>query len=329
MRDPMPGADRPAGVAAHPADGAFWAVTTYFNSAGLASRLENYHRFRRGMTLPLLTMELGYGDAPFALGPGDADRLVQLRGGDVMWQKERLLDLAFDRLPASCRHVAWIDCDIVFDRPDWPELALDALARWPLVQLFREAHYLRRDARDGPPGPEDAYTRRTSIAYGVEGGLDPLPLFTDGDVRPYSSHSPGFAWAMARETIDRLRFFDTCIVGGGDRAMIAAAYGCFDHVVVRQRMTPAHAEQYRAWGRAFREAIGGAVGSISGDIFHLWHGSVEKRRMRERYDEIAAFAFDPARDLRLAASGVWQWNSDKPGLHETVSRQFVTRYRDG
>ena len=311
------------------ADAGFWAITTYFNSARIASRLENYRRFRRRFALPLLTVELAYGDEPFVLAEDEAEILVRVRGGGVMWQKERLLDLALSRLPVACRHVAWVDCAVVLARADWPELALRALERHRLIQLFATARYLRRDCSEGPFAADATYASRTAIAVEVEAGSDPHDLLAEGDHRAYASTTPGFAWASARETIERCRFFDTCIVGGGDRAMIAATYGAFDHVIRRQRMTPAHAAQYRAWGEPFQAEIGDAVGSIPGDLFHFWHGSVEKRRMRERYDEIAPFGFDPSRDIHHAGSGAWQWCSDKPELHAAVSRQFVTRYEDG
>jgi hypothetical protein len=310
------------------AAGLLWSITSYFNSAGLPSRRDNYRRFRRQMASPLLTVELTHGDEPFALARDDADILVQLRGGDVVWQKERLLDLALARLPESCRYVAWIDCDVVFARPDWPELALLALERSRLVQLFEAVHYLRRDVGDRPPDVADTYATRVAIAAAAARGGQPKDLLADGDRQAFGWTSPGFAWAMPRETIERCGFFDSCIIGGGDRAMIAAAYGDCDLVIARQKMTEPHAEAYRKWSAAFREAVGGEVGSIPGDLFHYWHGSVEKRRMRERYDEITPFAFDPNCDIGRAACGAWQWTSNKPGLHEIVSRQFFTRYED-
>lgn len=316
-------------VAGKPTGGSFWSLTSYFNSAGLASRLENYRRFRRRLALPLLTVELAYGDAAFALFQGDADILVRLRGGDVMWQKERLLNLALAHLPDSCRYVAWIDCDLAFARPDWPQLALHALERWQLVQLFEIVHYLRRDLGERRPEVAYAYAARGSMPAAVARGAPPMDLLADADRKAFGSTSPGFAWAMPRETIERCRFFDSCIVGGGDRAMISAAYDADDHVIARQRMTPAHADSYRAWAAGFREAVGGAIGSIPGDLFHYWHGSVEKRRMRERYAEIEPFGFDPASDIGLAESGAWRWTSEKPELHEVVRRQFFTRYEDG
>src|SRR5437868_14501260 len=108
-------------------DSPLWAITSFFNPAGYQRRLRNFHQFRRHLGVPLLAVELTFGDARPALSRGDADILVECSDGDVMWQKERLLNLAVERLPASCRYVAWIDCDLIFDNDDWPRATREAL----------------------------------------------------------------------------------------------------------------------------------------------------------------------------------------------------------
>ncbi|MCG8462009.1 MAG: hypothetical protein MI919_37475, partial [Holophagales bacterium] len=60
------------------------AVTCLFNSQGYRSRIENYRAFRQGMErleVPLLTVELAFGDQPFSLGP--AAGVLQLRTSHV------------------------------------------------------------------------------------------------------------------------------------------------------------------------------------------------------------------------------------------------------
>src|SRR5579862_1381159 len=57
--------------------------------------------FRRRLGVPLVAAELGYRDALDR--PDDAaDVLIRLRGGDTLWQKERLLNVALRELPADC-----------------------------------------------------------------------------------------------------------------------------------------------------------------------------------------------------------------------------------
>ena len=55
-----------------------WAITSYFNPRRYRRRLANYRVFCRRVGIPLLTVELGYGDS-FELSPDEADILVQLR----------------------------------------------------------------------------------------------------------------------------------------------------------------------------------------------------------------------------------------------------------
>src|SRR5262245_53727442 len=122
-----------------------WATTCYFNPIGYQRRLENYHTFRQHLTVPLVTVEVAFNGA-FQLHSGDADILVQLRGGDVLFQKERLLNLALKSLPDSCDKVAWLDCDVVFESEDWVARANQALDDFGLLHLFHERHNLPPDA---------------------------------------------------------------------------------------------------------------------------------------------------------------------------------------
>src|SRR5204863_6778750 len=94
-----------------------------------------------------VAVELGYGPE-FELENDDAEILVQLRGTDVLWQKERLLNLALDALPSGCRNVLWVDCDVVFGRDDLVEHTFRLLDRFVLVQPF--SHLLRMP-RDWQP----------------------------------------------------------------------------------------------------------------------------------------------------------------------------------
>src|SRR5262249_22318280 len=121
-----------------------WAVTCYFNPAGYRRKLENFRTFRDHLTVPLIAVEQDL-EGRFELGPGDADIVLRVSDGDVLWQKERLLNLGVNALPSSCEAVAWLDCDIIFDGTSWVEETLRALERLELVHLFHERHNLPRD----------------------------------------------------------------------------------------------------------------------------------------------------------------------------------------
>ena len=92
-----------------------WAITSYFNPMRYGRRLANYRLFREHLPLPLITVELSFGgQEEFDLREGEADVLIQLRGQDVLWQKERLLNVGLGALPSECTKVVWFDCDVVF-----------------------------------------------------------------------------------------------------------------------------------------------------------------------------------------------------------------------
>ncbi len=73
-------------------------VTSYFNPMRSRRRLANYRTFRSRLNVPLFTVELAF-DGQFELTSSDADHLIQLSGGDIMWQKERLLNIALEAVP--------------------------------------------------------------------------------------------------------------------------------------------------------------------------------------------------------------------------------------
>jgi hypothetical protein len=116
-----------------------WGITCYFNPSGYRRRLANYRVFRENLPVALAAIELAYGPS-FELSAGDADILVQLRSGDVMWQKERLFNRTLRALPSSCRKIAWLDCDVIFAADDWAQHTALLLDRFALVQPFARVH---------------------------------------------------------------------------------------------------------------------------------------------------------------------------------------------
>ncbi len=191
-----------------------WAITSYFNPAGYRRRLMNFLEFRRRLTVPLLAVELAYGER-FELADDDADLLVRLRGRDVLWQKERLLNIALGRLPDECTVVASLDCDLIFDRDDWGAAACALLERFSVVQLFSRLHHLRRDWVPGHELGEGVDFTQESSASAIGRGSDPPTVLAPTSERRLDVTVNGFGWAHRREVLARHGFYDACIVGGG------------------------------------------------------------------------------------------------------------------
>jgi hypothetical protein len=187
-----------------------------------------------------------------------------------------------------------------------------------------------------PPGahldsvsPDIAEARRTSLVSAVVSGASAIECFDQVKSPGLWNYTPGFAWAARLALMERVGFYDCCIVGGGDQAMAAAAYGYYDYLIERHQMIDQAMTRYIAWAEPFHDAVGGAIDFVEGNIFHLWHGTLANRKMTERYRWLRRFEFDPTADIAPADNGMWRWNSHKPDMHAFVRERFVSRREDG
>jgi hypothetical protein len=139
----------------------------------------------------------------------------------------------------------------------------------------------------------------------------------------------GLAWAARRNVLDIHGFYDACILGTGDRAILCAALGRFDYGIDAVAMRGRQMEHYLAWARPFHETVAGRVGFIEGGICHLWHGDLANRKYAERNQGLAGFGFDPFTDIVMDRSGCWRWNSAKTEMHQYVRHYFESRKEDG
>ena len=302
-----------------------WAVTSYFNPAAYRRKSQNYRVFRQRLAAPLLTVELSQS-ALFELGPGDADILVQIRGGDTMWQKERLLNIAISHLPKECEYVAWVDCDSIFEREDWVSAAIRELDRTSLCQLFRTVQHLRKDTPSEAIGREAVSLQHCSIGYASALGLTTSPAaFTDGVPGVFKR---GHAWCARREFVAAHGLYDRNVIGGGDKMIAFAATGQVEEVIAQIGATQGHADDYRWWAARFGRDVN-RIGYIEGDLFHLWHGDFEHRKYTSRHQILRSFGYNPATDIALDAEGCWRWNSPKLEMHQRVREYFEERDEDG
>jgi len=240
-----------------------------------------------------------------------------------MWQKERLLNLAIARLPASCTKVAWVDCHVIFVDGDWAEKTSKLLETFPVVQPFDRVIRL--------PRGHDAYRGEGDLWPGFVAVAQKHPdLMIAGD---FARHGhTGFAWAGRREVIQRHGLYDACISGSGDHMMAHAFCGDWGSPCIERILGPAmsaHRIHFTKWCKAVYGDVRAKVGVTPGALLHLWHGEMDHRRYVLRNRELAGFGFDPAVDLKIGEEGVWEWGSDKGELHRWAVEYYPSRREDG
>ena len=296
-----------------------WAITAYFNPVGYRRRLSNYRIFRSNLAVPLVTVELSF-DGRFDLTSNDADILVQISGGALLWQKERLLDIAIKSVPENVENIAWLDCDVIFENSNWAGEAELQLSKLNIIQLYADLVDL------GPEGYLPNIKHLPPTGHGiVSAGITQQDFATWEEIR---SALNGLAWAARRSILEEHGLYDAMIVGGGDTAMFHAAYGQFEHEMQYHHLYGARQEHYLKWARPYYRTVGEKVGNIPGRIYHLWHGKFMHRNYLERHRLLAGFNFNPGIDLRIGANGAWQWARPRPDLENYLRKYFSSRAVD-
>ena len=286
------------------------AVCAYFNPCGYESRRRNYDAFRRSIEnsgVGLLTIELIFdSESPSRLGAHG--NVVTIRGGDVMWQKERLLQIGIDILLAHGHTaIAWLDADIVFENKMWHEEVLRALERFDYVQTFDQlvSHY-----------PEGQLVRA-------------------GAAKDHRSWAHGGGWAGTGDFWQRFKLYQHCILGGGDTVMANVVFQLSEstkhifrwpdeNIVLRQFNK---AMQEHVTTGAHDSCAGWRVGYVAEQTAHLLpHGHRRRRYHVERWQALKNY--DPRTDIQIADSGAFRWSTDKPLLHRSVRGYFAARRED-
>ncbi len=305
-----------------------WAITSYYNPARYKRRLSTYRLFRKNLSIPIVAVELSY-DGNFDLKKDDADILIQISGGAVLWQKERLINIAIKSVPDDVKTLAWLDCDILFERPDWVSAAKEQLTEFNVVQLFSEIVDLAPEQTQIPAEPAVLSPSGRGVVSLVKGNehLDIAEILES--VAQARARCVGFAWAARREILNNHGLYDAMIVGGGVRALAAAMYGQFDTLAKVYRLNSARREHYVRWARPYHEAVGERIGFIPGRLYHLWHGDPKNRKYSERHRWFSEFDFDPDVDLRIGPNGAWQWARSRPDLETFFVNYFMNRAEDG
>jgi hypothetical protein len=300
-----------------------WVVTCYYNHQKYASVARNLRTFLAVLEasgMNRLVVECAFGDTPFELAP--SPYVVQVRSRDLMWQKERLLNLGIRQLPLSCRKVAWLDCDILFEDPCWAVRTSELLDEFPVVQPFDRSVRLEQ----GQTRPEGGHE---TCSFGAVYRRDP----TLSRLSNYDRHGhTGFGWAARRGLLDRHGLYDACVAGGGDHVM---AHGLCGHsdvpcltTLVGPGATPRR-EHFLRWARGIAAEVGGRIAATPGRVMHLWHGGQANRNYVGRHAAMARLGFDPIADLCPGPDGCWEWAHALPDLRRWMADYFRDRREDG
>ncbi len=299
-------------------------ITAYFNPVEFVTRRANYNLFAAGLAesnVDLLTIECVSLGRKAELSDSGFGQVITVRADDILWHKERLLNLAIQHLPEQVEAVVWVDSDVLFENKSWPAEVAHLLERYHVVQLFSSMTHL-------PPKT----TKPNSNAHWLPSYGAKLASSSSTIATRFAEHGhTGFGWAIRKSSIEGVGLFDVCVAGGADHLMAHAFSGnwhvpCVDRLLGRQ--SPLR-KQFDEWSERLNRAIDGRIGVCQGRLMHLWHGSLKQRCYFERNRQLLKIGFDPKRDLARDSEGCWRWTDRNSSTAKFLTSYMSERQEDG
>jgi len=300
-----------------------WVISCYFNPISYQTKPTNFEKFIERIekaNLNYLIVECAFSKQDYSLPK--SSKIIRVRANDIMWQKERLLNIALQNLPDRCKKVAWVDCDVLFENPDWARETVAQLRHYKVIQPFKEAIRLPKNALYYDGKGEKYY----SFAYIIKNN----PYIIEEGLFDLHGHT-GFAWASHKSILQRYGFYDTCIAGSGDHMMAHAFAGdwttkCIERIFGKNGDFLTH---YTDWSKKIYPQIKASINYIDGTLLHLWHGDVRNRNYTIRERALENFQFDPNQDIALNKMDCWAWNRKKHRMKTWAEDYFTLRREDG
>ena len=308
-------------------------IAVVSNPVRYKSRYELYRKFAEDMGRSgalMITVEMAFGERPFAVTQKDNPLHVQLRSVDELWHKENMINIGANyglQIFPDARYIAWIDADVLPMRPtrEWLEETVEQLQHYEVVQMFETAIDL------DPNHTMMGQPVKSFMARYIQSGCQ-LPE-RGGFWADYYSKAhghPGYAWACTRNAFDHLGgLIDFAILGAGDRHMALGLIGCMEQSF--EHLNKAYRQALMQWQMRAERWIKRDVGYVAGSIFHFFHGKKRDRRYESRWKILKDNDFDPAKDIKKDAQGLYvleTWDERQIRLRDQLRGYARARNED-
>lgn len=241
---------------------------------------------------------------------------------NLLWHKEALINSVINKLPGRFKYIFWLDTDIIFTNSKWMIEGVEALKTKKIIQPFEYCIHLDKDEKK-PSFDVDHYKKLSdrihernkkmwrSFASNHSRGLS--------GVSNYDIHGHvGLAWGARRSALERIGLYDKALIGGADHIMAHAAAGQIPHQCITKSFTE-DIREVENWSRSFFDVMQGLIGYVPGEVYHIWHGDLEKREYLKRIIEFTPMA---KQINEKDANGLYVTNDS---LHEEYMRNYFSR----
>jgi hypothetical protein len=247
-----------------------WVVSCYFNPMKYKIRQKNFDIFYKalkGSNINYTIVECSYKNEPYKTRKDK--NVIQLKSNSILWQKERLLNIAINALPDKCKKVVWLDCDVLFTNPYWAVETSALLEKYKIVQPFDKAIWL--------PKNHDFYSGEGIVYPGFSKCYKDDPSLGSKNIAANHGHT-GFAWAGQKEILQKHGLYEGCLSGVADHYMAHAFFGDWDGDCIKRHFKENnfYYRHYKKWSEAIYADVKSEVSYTNGTILHLWHGALNR-----------------------------------------------------
>jgi hypothetical protein len=279
----------------------------FFSPAGFQRPKQNFlhvEKLLQSARIPTFTIECIIGNKqPLLKNP-----TLQVRSNTSLFYKEQLYNLLVPKVPEQYTKLIFLDADILFSDPRWIDKISVELNRYDIVQPFENAIWTGLYYGS-------VIKKSKSTVYALKHGVMNHSLV--------NNYHPGFSFAMTRSYYEKIGgFFDKCVFGSGDSMF------CNTFFPIELYFTTVNLidSEYKQWSDTVRK-IPSNVTYLPFTVYHLYHGTLQKRQYASRYEFLKQYDNMTFDDIFYKNEfGVYETNDDS--LKKIMYDYFVSRQED-
>lgn len=255
-------------------------ICSYYNFGNSSKIKKNYIAFRRKFPHPITTVEVALPNQDFFIH--DSIK-IRATNSNILWQKERCLNIAIQELPNKTESIAWIDTDVVFHNNKFMEDTTKQLDHHKVVHMFEKV----------VEHPQiNPFNNNFSIGKKIIDNLD------------INFPAIGFAWAFRKEILVNNQLYDKDPVGNSDVLQLLTWLGIWNHKTIGDLSIP-YRREFLEWAWDSYENVQSDIGYTTGQLEHMYHGHQNNRNYHGRNQILVKNHYVPSEDLRLDTNNLY------------------------
>lgn len=294
-----------------------YMITVLVNPARSRSSIKYYNNFKHQMEkagVKLITVECAMDNCPFTVTlPNNEPYNIQIKTNSAFFQKERLFNVALNKLPLDAKYVLWCDYEVEFTQENWAVDAVKGLNVVRALQLFEDVSIM------GQSKEEMKKVKGFAALNYKKNETVELQTFEE------STSACGFAWGYRIEFLQEVAgLISMCPLGNNDKMM---AYAMFDKIkdyVPKDILNDCFEDYLLNWQKKAVASLKTGVGFIPGLIKVNWINTPRDKSLYEKWNILNDNEFNYTLDLIVKEDGSYGLNPQSKTLITELKEHFTS-----